>query len=315
MVICNHCMKENDHTHRYCQHCGEVLSHQSELPQGSATDIVQSTTDPTPAPIPSGSQSPAKQPDPPQNPAPVRQMGSDGTGVADIWGPFAGYGERGHHAAWLLDEQGKNAQLLRDSVTQRFAERRIPKARVQRRTLQAKGVIVERRPYYLVQRGITIVGLYIAQFGEDLFISQVTYSLGPIDPLRVIVLVIMLLFQLFAMFSYGSSLQSAVGSFDIFGGYSGSVSSIGLLLCCVGPLALVNSFLLVLASLYSVYKFITEKDILALLRRQPNEFELDDTIALQKSVEETVRQSLDIIGLGHVELTSLKGYGLKRRLI
>jgi len=64
-----------------------------------------------------------------------------------------------------------------------------------------------------------------------------------------------------------------------------------------------------------IYKFFTEKDPLALLRTPPNEFQLDDTVALEKAVEETVRQSMDVVGIDSGLMPPATEYGLKQRLI
>jgi hypothetical protein len=233
----------------------------------------------------------------------------------DIWGPFAGYGERGRHVSWLLDNLGERAEALRDAVTNRFRERQIPGARVQPQTLTGKGIAVERRPYYLIKRGVATAGLYITRFGQDIYISQVTYAKGAINPLRTVILSLMVLFQLYIVFGYGGSVESSIGSFDLLSGYSGGSDSLGFLLCCIGPLGALNTLGLSLVGLHVIYKFLTEKDPLMLLRTPPNEFQQDDIIALEKAVEETVRQSLDAIGIDSALMPPALEYGIKRRLI
>lgn len=229
-------------------------------------------------------------------------MGSGGASGANIWGPFAGYGTRGRHASWLLDDLGEKAGALHEAVTRRFQQREIPASAMNWTTLVAQGILVERRPFYFVKRGITTVALYIAQFGKDLYISQVTYAKGPISNVRVGILIFMVLFQLYFMFSFSNSVFGAVegllGSLSLFGGgSSASPLSLVFLACCVGPLGFFNTLAWLVLVPYSVYKFITEKDFWAILRTPPNEFQIDDTIALEKAVEETVRQSLDAIGV------------------
>ncbi|MCB0059321.1 MAG: hypothetical protein KDE45_19925 [Caldilineaceae bacterium] len=66
---------------------------------------------------------------------------------ASIWGPCAGYGTRGRHVGWLLDDLGDRAEELRQAVTERFRQRAIPGAVVSPRILTAKGVQVQQRPY------------------------------------------------------------------------------------------------------------------------------------------------------------------------
>lgn len=251
-----------------------------------------------------------------RQPQPITQMGAGGFSLLDIWGPFAGYGERGRHVSWLLDNLGDRAEALREAVSNRFRERQIPGVVVQPKTLTGRGIAVERRPYYLIKRGVVTAGLYIARFGQDLFISQVTYTKGAINMLRVLFLLLMVLFQAYLMFGYATSLDSAVGSFDLLGGYTGGNSkAIGTLLCCVGPLGIVNTLALFLASLHMVYKFITDKDPFMLLRTPPNEFQQDDIVALEKAAEETVRQSLDTVGIDTALMPPASQYGIKRRLI
>lgn len=303
---CRDCGTANAPNSKFCQSCGAALSSAAiARPQGRG-DVSVAATGSAPSPVQSGATYPEQH---------IGQIGTGGLSAADIWGPFAGYGERGRHVSWLLDNLGDRAEDLREAVINRFRERQIPGAKVEPRTLTGKGIAVERRPYYLVRRGITTAGLYIARFGQDLYISQVTYAKGAINPLRAAILGAMVLFQLYMIFGYGQSLESAVGSFDILGGYSGGSDSLGVLLCCVGPFGVLNTIGLSLAGLHMVYKTLTDKDPLALLRTPPNEFQEDDIIALEKAVEETVRQALDAIGLDSSLMPPASDYGVKDRLI
>jgi hypothetical protein len=315
---CPQCGKANPGQSRFCHHCGAALA---EVTSPTRVPPTPSSTSPSPT-RPSYPAPQPRQVAPAQtsaqivhSPQAIGQMGTQGLSALDIWGPFAGYGERGRHVSWLLDNLGERAAGLRDAVTRRFQERQIPGARVEPRTLTGKGLAVERRPYYLVRRGVATAGLYIARFGQDLYISQVTYAKGAINPLRVVILSVMLLFQLYMMFGYSGSIESALGSFNILGGYSGGSDSLGFLLCCLGPLGAFNTLALSLAALHMAYKFLTDKDPLMLLRTPPNEFQQDDIIALEKAVEETVRQSLDAIGIDSALMPPAPEYGIKRRLI
>lgn len=251
----------------------------------------------------------------------IGQLGGGGSAGGSIWGPFAGYGTRGRHVSWLLDNLGDKANALHDAVTQRFAQRDIPGSTMNWQPLVAQGVMVERRPFYFVRRDFTTVALYIAQFGRDLYISQVTYVKGPLSNVRIGILAAMVLFQLFFMFSFTDVLSGAVqdmmGSFSLFGGSSGGSSNmLAFIMCCVGPLGLLNTFAWLVILPFSAYKYLTEKDVLAILRRPPNEFQIDDTVAMEKAVEETVRQSLDAIGIDATLMTPTpENTGNARRLI
>jgi hypothetical protein len=316
---CPQCGKANPASSRFCQGCGTPLA--EATPATSAPTASAAPTPPSAAPAyppaPSQQAAPAYVP---AQPAylyqPIGQMGTGGLSLLDIWGPFAGYGVRGRHVSWLLDNLGERAEALREAVTNRFRERQIPGAQVQPQTLTGRGLAVERRPYYLIKRGTTTAGLYIARFGQDLYISQVTYAKGSINTLRAVVLSLMVLFQVYLIFGYGGSLNSAIGSFGLLGGRTGGdPGSLTFLLCCIGPLGVPNTLGLLLVGLHMVYKFLTEKDPLMLLRTPPNEFQQDDIIALEKAVEETVRQSLDMIGIDSALMPAASEYGIKRRLI
>ena len=311
-VYCSKCGKENSTRFRFCQNCGTAL----ELAPAArpSPPVVQAGTRPV-APHSAGPIT--------ERPVPattISQMGTGGISPFDIWGPFAGYGDRGRHVSWLLDNLGDRAEALRDAVTERFRERQIPAARIEQKTLTAKGLVVERRPYYLVRRENTTAGLYIARFGRDLFISQVTYFKGPINILRAILLGLMVAFQAYLIFGYGNSLESSVtgflGSIDLLRGFNRNSGELfGFLLCCIGPLGLLNTLALAIAGIHIIYKFITIKEPLALLRTPPNEFQLDDIVAIEKAVEETVRQSLDQVDIDGTLMPPADEYGFKRRLI
>lgn len=278
MQPCPNCGQPNRKESRFCQYCGAGMpSAGAALPPGGAA-------------VPPAARPPAVAP-------PIGQLGTGGTAAGSIWTPFAGYGTRGRHVSWLLDNLGHRAGDLHGAVTERFQQRSVPGAQMGWQQLTAQGIIVERRPFYFVQRGITTVALYIAQFGRDLYISQVTYVKSPISTLRVIVLGLMILFQLFFMFGFTNAVAGTVSGSSLFGLPDIDISGLAFFLCLVGPLGVLNTLALMLGTLFSVYKFFTERDFPAILRRRPNEFQQDDTVALEKAVEETVRQSLDKIGI------------------
>ena len=87
------------------------------------------------------------------------------------------------------------------------------------------------------------------------------------------------------------------------------------MLCCLGPVYVGVWIALLIMVLYALYKFIVEKDILAPLRVQPNEFDQDDLIALEKAVEQTVRESLDVVGIEQELMPPAEEYGLRQRII
>jgi len=240
-------------------------------------------------------------------------MGSMGTVPVSIWGPFAGYGTRGRHVSWLINDQGDRADALRDAATARFERREIPRATVQRMTLLRQGILVDSRPYFLIRRGLATAGLYIARFGQDLYVSQVTYFKGPISSIRVLLVALMALFIIVYPPIYNNALSSV--NLNLLGGSVSGLDSLMTLTCCLGPIYLLDYLALGLLVLFSAYKWLTEKDLLAALRVPPNEFDTDDIVALEKSVEQTVREALDVVGIEQRLMPQAAEYGMRRRLI
>jgi hypothetical protein len=330
---CTNCGAQNEEGYRFCMKCGSALVATAPpepvepVYANPPEELVQTAPVQPPAPVyvpplqtVQATPPPVQTQYPPQTPRtyPVQQApapaynqyapyGATATSLLGIWRPFAGYGTRRRHTGWLMDNQGERAKDLSDRVTMKFSERVIPGAQVERKTLVGRGVIVENRPYFLVQRGLVTVGLYVVQFGKDLFVSLASYLKPPISNLRLVILGLMSLFALYTLFVFPGSLNNAfmeiLGSLNFFGeGATPSGPSLGSLLCIVGPLGTLNLLALALFVIYSLYKLVTEKDILAGLRVSPNEFNEDDLMAMEKAIEQTVRISLDEIGLNADDL-------------
>lgn len=269
-----------------------------------------------PPPPPPGGQpwgSPYQQPYGPPNVAP---MGPIGQSPFNIWGPFAGFGTRGRHVAWLLGAMGDRADVLRNTISMRFAARAIVDAVVSDRVLVGQGVAVEQRPYFLIQRKVATVGLYIARLGDDIYISQVTYARGPLSVARSILLAVMLIFQLFVFFGGADSFLGSLTPSSMLGLDGGpDMGGLAFFFCCIGPLGLLNTFALLIAASITVWRTVTDKDPLAILRTTLNEFNQDDVIGLEKAVEETVRECMDQVGIDRRLLPPAADYGMRPRLI
>jgi len=295
-MTCPNCGTYNDPGSRFCLKCGTPL-----------TTTAPTVAPPQPTPIrpPTTPQPAAYSPPPTYAP---QQFGAGGASAVGLWGPFAGYGARRRHVGWLMDGEGHRAVDLASSVETKFKEREIPQARVFKTTLVGQGVLVERRPYFVLRRGLASLALYITQFGRDLFISQASYLKPPISAFRVILALASAAFFLFMTFIYpfmwSASARSITESFSLFGGGPSDfqVSTLVFLSCVLGPLGGLNTLLLFILLCFSAYKFLTEKDFFAALRVPPNEFNEDDLMAMEKAVEETVRLSLTDLKLNPDEL-------------
>lgn len=215
-----------------------------------------------------------------------------------------------------MDNRGEYTQTLIEKVNTKFAERSVPDAQIRYEYLTAKGLVVERRPYFILSRNLVSMGLYISHFGKDLFVSIASYLKPPISNLRVVLLGVMLLFALYTNMILPSVVSSQLNGLagGMFGGPAPDLNGVMTLLCIFGPLGVLNNLALVILFWYSVYKLLTEKDFLAALRTQPNEFNEDDLMAMEKAVEQTVRISIDEIGLDPSDLKPI-GSGMERRLI
>lgn len=289
---CPNCGTQNDASYKFCMKCGQPLS-----PPGQGTIVKASA--PAQQFQRALRQASAKL-------SRLKDYGASGSSAFNIWGPFAGFGTRRRHVGWLMDGHGQRANELIEKVDVNFKQREIPGVHLLKSTLVARGVVVEKRPYFILRRGLASIGLHIAQFGQDLFVSLVSYLKPPISKFRVLVLILMLLFQAFMAFGYPLVLSGAVGeiasSFGLFSSGTPDMSGLLSMLCLIGPLGAFNSLALLFLLIYSLHKWLTEKDLWAGLRVPPNEFNEDDLMAMEKAVEQTVRISLDEIGLNPDDL-------------
>ena len=311
-MYCPNCGFQNQDGFKFCIKCGKPMEVQANnnIPtvpmQEEKEQIFQTQQRPPTVPYHTPYEKPAQSS---QRPVPTstmhrRSAPSASFEAVDIWGPFAGYGTRRRHIGWLLDQKGENAQELVKTINDKFKEREIPGVLVLKKNLTAKGVIVESRPYFILKRNLISMALNVTKFGKDLYISLASYPKPPISNFRVIVLGAVVLFAFFMTFLYPNALVDSVGNISMFGSSLNS-DNLVFLLCVIGPLGMLNNFLLFIFLLYSVYKWLKEKDFWAGLRVPPNEFNEDDLMAIEKAVEQTIRMSMDEIGLDFNDLVSV----------
>lgn len=344
-MYCPKCGINNEENAVFCMNCGNSLSPASnqnpvmqsnverpntvfpgstQYPPASdpAHQVPTSYQNPTqyhnPTPAQYNPQYPTQFPAPTQyqNPTPSFPLPiPDNAAIFNVWGPFAGYGTQRSHNGWLMDNKGERARELQEKIRANFNKRMIPGANAQEQELTAKGLLVEKRPYFLLSRKNISVALHISEFGKDLFVSIASYLKAPISNLRVLIVGIMAAFSLLTMIILPGAVSAQVSGLtsSFLGGGSG-MGGLVTLLCVIGPLAGINSILLTLLLFYSGYKWLTEKDLFAALRSKPNEFNEDDLMAMEKTVEQTVRISIDEIGLDPDDLKPVNT-GEKSRLI
>lgn len=311
-MFCNNCGVNNDADAVFCMNCGKSLA-TSVVPNNQQNELPRSNLPPGGTYFNPRLDNPGKDPD---KLAPLKQyVKNEGSTLFNVWNPFAGYGSQHNHQGWLMDNKGEKSSALIEKVRTKFKDRQIPATSSEEKELIAKGIIVEKRTYFLLTRRLVTIGLYITQFGKDLFVSIASYLKPPISNLRVLFVTIMAIFAMYTLFIFPRALENKLGglSMGLFGG-GGSMSGLANLLCIIGPLGTVNILVLGFLLILSGYKWFTERDFLAALRSKPNEFNNDDLMAMEKAVEQTVRIAMDEIGLDPDDLKLIKT-GDDRRLI
>lgn len=296
---CSNCGNENISDAQFCMQCGKPLGDTPPATAKQTSSIQLGSSSVLPPAV--GSTPGAPQ----QAQIGTGASGSLGTGPVSMWGPFAGYGQRGRHVAWLLDDCSNRTEHLRNAVQARFDKRQIPETTVTMKVLQLRGVNPDPRPYFLLQRRRATVALYISQFGKDLYVSQVSYSLGPLSMVRIWAFIGMAAYAVF----YTPFLLGSIGA-TLGGDVSGLFGSI-LLFCCGGPLFFVSALGVLFGLTLAGYRFVTDRDIMAPFRVTANEFDNDDLIALEKAAEQTVRDSLDEVNVDRTMMPVAPQYGMR----
>lgn len=303
-MFCPECGTQNSDDNLFCQNCGGGFSELNK-PKSSSSIQTPSTQTRQPAPQPRRDTSVT---------VPATSNFLETNGIS-IWGPFAGYGNRRDHKGWLVPGRAERKQDLITQVEDKFKERKVENAQVIPKVLSVKGILEEKRPYYLMMRGVATVGLYVTNFGKDLFVSIASYIKPPISKFRVILLGVIILISFFGMTWWSNSLSNSVsGSVGLFGGPSINFDRILFLVCFAGPFITIAQIALIIFIPVSIYKWLKERDFWALLRMPVNEFNEDDLMAMEKAVEQTVRFALDDIGIPTDELLPITR-GERQRII
>jgi hypothetical protein len=322
---CPTCFADTPDDSRFCLACGAAITVQPAVPASrpnleparQAQPARQDYIRPAPAASVAGRQSPQIIVNNVQRPISLTSNQA-GLSFLNIWGPFAGYGSRRRHVGWLMDGQSARHEDLTEKIKLCFQDRQIPKTHISWKTLTARGLAVESRPYFLIRRGLVSLALNVSPFGQDLFISMATYLKPPISVFRVLVLLVTITLQGIGslLLLWAGNNAFSMGNTGLFGAPQPALNEFAIgLLCLVGPLHSLVGLVLTILVMYSLYKFFKEKDILAALRVPPNEFNEDDLMALEKAVEQTVRSGLDDIGLNPADLQPASVQGNSLRLI
>ncbi len=248
----------------------------------------------------------------PPPPAPAAYPASPGAPVApypaiqpqtatppflNIWGPFAGQGKPRRHAAWLVKDRGEQSAVILPGVLADLQSRQVPGMVVYQTMLPGRAIAATARPYLLLRRGPALVGLYAEPCGRDLYLSLASYVRTPLDPWRIGLLVLMVLAWLFMVFVFpgwlGDAGQIALATIgnSAFGAQAASPSDFFYVLCVVGIPGALNNFALLAFLVFSLYRWLTQRDALAALRIPANEFFEDDRLLMEKLAADALRQA------------------------
>lgn len=290
---CPNCGAYNEEEGKTCIVCGAALPAGAEKPRPEKTVPEKATSEKTPAKknVPAHA-APTPTPASLYQPVPVSR-------ISLTWGPFASYGQRTSYGGWLVEGQAAKAPALLEAVRVRFAEQYSPAAQVFLKAFTGAGsqAEVEARNYLLFRRGQVSAALNIVPFGRDIFLSSAIYAKAPLSRLKLGIslagLLLGLLFFFFfppwvAQWSQSFERQSLLTLFRS----PGNVFNLLFVLCLLTPLMLAGLALSLFLLAKGLIHWVTEADLLAPWRMKLNEFQQDDALALNRTLELTLRAAL-----------------------
>lgn len=316
-VICPKCSLENPDTSVFCSRCGTSL----EQPTGPVNggqgpepfyvppgDTVIQQGFPSPSPFATPARSPYGQLQPrgmyaPPNAAPrppsiplVTQLGKRA---------FAGYGLPVSRASWLIDEQEAQANALLTATRDDLMQQGLPGLSINAPTLTERAFMIEKRNYLTAHRGSASAFVYITPAGRDLYISRTTTAQTAFSFTRFAILALLLILMIVGLAQSGSP-PLASGSFSL----GAAISTI--LINFSYPLLL---FFLVLI-VASLLAWLIHGDAGMYLRpAMLNDFQMDDALLLQESMDSSLRSAAQTLNIDAGKLpVSGQEYRVRRRI-
>jgi hypothetical protein len=221
-----------------------------------------------------GMQSPGQpgmQP-PPGQPyfQPAGQQHSVGQGLPVVQRAFAGKGTPLMHTSWLLDGKQVSPSDLRSAIVEKVQQRYPNELKVSQEHLSERDAVLEERDYVRIERAPANIFIYVAPFGNDLYISRTTTVQPTLSPVRIAVLG-----ALFLLMLIGFIISAASGSAAIPSLFS----------------AILLIFFVAIA-LHTLVLWLTEKDYLVYLRPNIlNDFRIDDGAILEHIADRGIREA------------------------
>ncbi len=316
-VICPQCSLENPDKSTFCSRCGASLEQPTGPVNGGQgpeqfyvppADTVIQQGFPSPSPYARPARSPYEQlqprgPNAPVNTAPpppsiplVTQLGKRA---------FAGYGLPVSRASWLIADQQAQANALLTATRDDLTQQGLSGLSVNSPHLTERAFMIENRNYITAHRGSASVFVYITPAGRDLYISRITTAQTPVSFPRFAILMLLLILMIIGLAQSGSP-PLATGSFSL----GAAISTI--LITFSYPLLL---FFLVLI-VASLLAWLIHGDAGMYLRPATlNDFQTDDALLLQESVDSSLRSAAQTLNIDAGKLPVLdQEYRVRRRI-
>ncbi len=317
-VICPQCSLENPDDSAFCRRCGASLTQATgpvNAGQGPAQiyvppgDTVIQQGFPSPSPYVPPARPAYEQLQPqgpyaaPPTPAPrrpsiplVTQLGKRA---------FAGYGMPVSRTSWLIEGQQAQANALLTTTRDDLAQQGLPGVSINMPSLTERAFVIENRNYLSAHRGSASTFVYITPAGRDLYISRTTTAQTPFSFIRSAILVLLLILMIIGLAQSGSPPLTS-GSFSL----GAAISTI--LINFSYPLLL---FFLVLI-VASLLAWLIHGDAGMYLRPATlNDFQMDDVLLLQESVDNSLRSAAQALNIDAGKLAMLEQKPRVRRRI
>lgn len=214
-------------------------------------------------------------------------------------GPFAEKGRQVDAWADVVEGMASKAQDLLNAFEQGVKDAEVPQLDLKEETLKGGGLQAERRSYRIVERGPGLVAVYVAGWGEDLYVSWRLFA-SPLSSQRIRNWLIAC--GAFGLLPSMCSLCSGVGGLStmarrtgIGGRLMGAV--LGLFGAVAGILASIIGTVLTLSVLAALVGWLAARDPLLVWRKPLDEFAQDEVSALSIDVHKKLLRAIDAVGI------------------
>lgn len=222
-----------------------------------------------------------------------------GAGLGILERAFAGKGTPVHHQSWLLENKQAQPQNLRNSFIEYIHTMGVLGVTSTPERLHEQGLAMEERDYVKVQYGTSSVFVYMAPMGQNLYVSRTSTIQQPYSRIRMVVLAVLAVLMLISLILY-AVINPTIDPLTNNPGAYGLVSAFKTFFfyAFYGLL-----FFFIIAALRSLVFWLTDKDLLAILRpNRVNDFTLDALSSIELTTDKALRETLQKAGLNAEEI-------------